>query len=110
MRSQMEKNNAKVLAANLQTALHTRATAMMNSESNAKLLVEGNVEKFGKAGKGSAKKKHVEVFLQNGQHTNNGFESGVIMMHYSESKTAKSAIRARVLKVLEPNSVPDSYK
>lgn len=110
MKATLRAKDATLKQTQLEAALHSRVNEILATESAAKLLCEGQLEKFGKAGKTKAKNKYVEVLLQNGVKTLNGFEPGIIMLNYADSKESSTTIRGKVLEVLEVHNIPAKYK
>jgi len=61
IKSMMEEKERSLLKHRLESALHSKATAMVTSETVTKLLKAGTLDKFGRAGKSKSKEKWVEI-------------------------------------------------
>jgi len=110
MRALVQEKDAVVIKSKLEAALHQRATNLFAAEKNAKLLISDDLEKFGRGGRGNAKRKYVEVTLYKGVHTDNSFQPGVIKLSYADSKDAAQQSTGRVHKVREATTVGARYE
>merc|ERR1719320_152497 len=81
------------------------------SESFAKQLIAGNLEKFSRTKKAkSAKAKWVEINLHNCTKTSTGLERGYMILTYSESKKSELSNRCKIIRVIgEGINVGEKY-
>jgi len=100
MKAKLAKKEQALVKHQLQAALHSKASFLVNAESVAKLLKAGNLEKFNRNRKvKNAREKWVELELHNCQNTQNGFERGYMLLTYSDSKDSKLSNRCHVISV-----------
>jgi len=88
----------------LEAALYSTATSLISEESISKKIIEGQLQKFGRAGKTKSKGKWVEMFLKCGQGNRNQFTKGHVMIVWADSKESKVSSRGRVIEVKEEAS------
>jgi len=113
MRALVEEKNRALVKHQLEAALHSKATSMVSSESVAKLLKEGFLQKFTRSRKAkSAKDKWVQIEMHTCQNTKNGFERGHVLLIYSDSKDSQLSTRCKVISVDGDGTdeVGDKYK
>jgi len=111
IKSLMEEKDRALLKHRVEAALHSKATAMVSSETVTKLLKAGTVEKFARAGKSKAKEKWVEIYINCAKITPNGITKGSLMLTYADTKGAQVSNRCEISKVkTEGVTVGDKYK
>jgi len=113
MRALVEEKNRALVKHQLEAALHSKATAMVTSESVSKLLKEGTLEKITRSRIGkSVKEKWVQVEMHTCQNTKNGFERGYVLLIYSDSKNFQVSTRCKIISVDGDGTadVGDKYK
>jgi len=102
MKAILAKKERDLVKHQLEAALHSKASFLVNSESVAKLLKAGNLEKFNRSRKvKNAREKWVELELHNCQNTQKGFERGFMLLTYSDSKDSELSNRCQVITVSE---------
>jgi len=113
MKAQLEAKERALLKHRLEVALQSKATSMIitESESFAKQLIAGNLEKFSRTKKAkSAKAKWVEINLHNCTKTSTGLERGYMILTYSESKKSELSNRCKIIRVIgEGVNVGEKY-
>merc|ERR550534_3252948 len=112
MRALVEAKDRALVKHQLEAALHSKATSLVTSESVAKLLKEGTLEKFTRSRKAkSAKEKWVQVEMHTCQNTKNGFVKGHILLIYSDTKDSQLSTRCTIISVDgDGTNVGDKYK
>jgi len=112
MRAIVDAKNRALVKHQLEAALHSKATLMVTSESVAKLLKEGTLEKFTRSRKAkSAKEKWVQVEMHTCQNNEDGFERGHILLIYSDTKESQLSTRCKIINVdADGTDVGDKYK
>lgn len=112
MKAKLAKKERALVRHQLEAALHSKASLLVNAESFAKLLKAGNLQKFNRNRKvKSAREKWVELELHNCQNTQNGFERGYMVLTYSDSKDSKLSNRCQVISVDEKGvHIGDKFK
>jgi len=106
-----EKEKA-LLKHQLEAALHSKASSLVDLGCVAKLLKKGTLEKYNSNRTvKSVKEKWVELELHNCQNTKNGFERGYMLLTYSDSKDSKLSNRCQVIGVDgEGADIGDKFK
>jgi len=103
VKAQLEAKDRLLVKHRLEAALHSKATLMaaVESESFAKQVKAGNLWKFNRTRKAkSAKQKWVWIDLYSCTKTNEGFETGYMVLNYSESKQSQLSNRAKIVSVV----------
>merc|ERR1719233_2088406 len=111
MRALVEEKNRALVKHQLEAALHSKATSLVTSESVAKLLKEGTLEKFTRSRKAKkAKEKWVQIEMHTCQNTEDGFERGHILLIYSDTKDSQLSTRCTIISVDgDGTNVGDKY-
>jgi len=112
MKAMLAKKEQALVKHQLEAALHSKASFLVNEESVAKLLKAGNLEKFNRNRKvKNAREKWVVLELHNCQNTQNGFERGYMLLAYSNSKDSKLSKRCQVISVYNKGvNIGDKFK
>jgi len=98
MKAMLAVKDQTLVKHQLVAALYKKATSLVSSESVAKLLKEGKLEKFARNRKAkSGKEKWVKIELHNCQHTQSGFERGYMMLIYSDSRDSQLSNRCQII-------------
>jgi len=95
----MEEKDRALLKHRVEAALHSKATAMVTSETVTKLLKAGTIEKFVRTGKSKLKRKWVEIHVHCAQITPNGVKMGCLMLTYADTKGAEISNRCQISRV-----------
>lgn len=107
----MEEKDRSLLKHRLEAALHSKATAMVTSETVTKLLKAGTIDKFGRAGKTKSKEKWVEIHVHCAQITPDGISKGCLMLTYADDKGAQVSNRCQISRVMqEMENVDEKFK
>jgi len=111
MKAMLAKKEQALLKHQLEAALHSKANYMVNSDSVAKLLKTGILEKFTRRKVKNSKEKWVELELHNCQNTQNGFRPGYMLLTYADKKDSKISHRCHVDSVdREGASIGDKFR
>lgn len=110
MRALVHKKDQDLVKSKVQSALFQHVSTMKDDANAAVTLKKDTLEKFGKAGKGSAKSKFVTVSLHKGTRTPNGFEPGMIRLSYAENESAAQLSTGRVTKVKTADKMAQKWK
>jgi len=103
VKDQLEAKDRLLVKHRLEAALHSKVTLMaaVESESFAKQVKAGNLEKFNRSRKAkSARQKWVWIDLYSCSNTNEGFEKGYMVLNYSESEESQLSNRAKIVGVI----------
>jgi len=107
----MEEKDRALLKHRVEAALHSKATAMVSSETVTKLIKAGTIEKFVKTGKSKLKEKWVEIHINCAKITPNGIKKGCLILTYADTKGAQVTNRCEISKVKEEGgNVVDKFK
>merc|ERR1719461_1947526 len=99
MRALVKEKDLNIVKSKLESALYQRVSSMKDARDAAESLKKGTLQKFGKAGKGSAKSKYVQVSLHKGTTTGSGFEPGAVRLSYSETENSATLSTCKVTAV-----------
>jgi len=110
MRGLLAVKDQAVVKSRVEVALFQHVSSMKDNANAAETLKKGSLEKFGKAGKGSAKSKFVEVSLHKGTRTANGFEPGMLRLSYAETESSGQLSTGRVTKVKTADNMAQKWK
>jgi len=107
----MEEKDRSLLKHRLEAALHSKATAMVTSETVTKLLKAGTIHKFGRAGKTKSKEKWVDIHVHCAQITSDGITKGCLMLTYADDKGAQVSNRCQITRLMqEVENVDEKFK
>jgi len=107
----MEEKDRSLLKHRLEAALHSKASAMVTSETVTKLLKAGTIDKFGRAGKSKSKEKWVEIHVHCAQIMPDGIRKGCLMLTYADDKGSQISNRCQISRVMqEVENVDEKFK
>jgi len=101
MKERLEVKDRALVKHQLEAALHSKATSMVNDNAAAKLIKVGSIEKFKKAGKSKKASKWVEIYFHGGSATETGITKGQLVMTFADSKDSQVANRCQLLRLDE---------
>jgi len=111
IKSMMEEKDRSLLKHRLEAALHSKANALVASETVTKLLKAGTIGKFGRAGKSKSKEKWVEIHVHCAKITPEGISKGCLMLTYTDDKGAQVSNRCQISRMIEDGeNVDDKFK
>jgi len=85
----------------LEAALYSSASSILSEESISKKVMEGYLQKFGRAGKVKSKRKYVEIYLICGEGKRTQFTKGHLMLIWADCQESKISSRGTVIEVKE---------
>jgi len=101
IRTLVSKKDRSLVRHLLEAALYSTATSLLSEESISKKIMEGNLKKFGRAGKTKSKSKWVEMYLISGEGNRTRFTKGHLMIMWADCQESKVSSRGRVIEVKE---------
>jgi len=99
LRPLVAKRDRAVLRHLLEAALYSKANSLLPEDNVLKILKEGWINKFGRAGKAKSKAKWVQIYLQSGERNDIEFSKGHMILIWADCKDFKVSNRGQILKV-----------
>lgn len=97
----IEQESKRISVLKLQSTLRQQQAKMFRDAHNSRTLIEGNLQKFSKAGKGKPKEKMVTVTHRLGEKTENGFIEGQLTLVWAENEKSTELSRAHITKLID---------
>jgi len=97
--TQLSEEEARIARLKLQARLHDAEAKLLVDSQRATTLIEGNLLKFLKGGKGKPTAKKVEVMERSGEIVENGWTPGQLILSYAETPTEMT--RMHITKVID---------
>lgn len=104
MKEMLEVKDRALIKHQLEAALHSKATSMVNANAATKLIKSGSIEKFVKAGKSKKGLKWVEIYCHDGTATETGLTKGYLTLTFADAKDSQLANRCQVIRINEKSN------
>merc|ERR1711879_781807 len=82
----LKEEEDRIAKLKLQSELREQEARLLMDAQKATTLIEGNLLKFGKGGKGKPKTKMVEIMVRKGERADNGYSPGQLILSYAMMK------------------------
>lgn len=97
--SEIENEEKRIATLKLQNAIIRQEAKVYRNAKNTQVLIEGNLTKFTKGGKGKTSQKHVQITHREGDVNGDAFTGGQLTLCYADKETDSKLTRAVIVGV-----------